>query len=354
MRLLRATALVAALLSAPMAAYAEGPQEAAAHVRFTKGRELFMANKFAEAAAEFRAANELFASPNTRLYIARCERELGHPAAAYIEFQRAASEAADRARSDPKYVATRDTARQEGQALEGKFGRLVIKAKDAQGMNVTVGGNAIAAAALGVPTPMDPGTVEVAATAKGKLPFKQKIAIKAGETTEIAIALEPDPGASVEPPSTTTNETPPAASETPPSTQRERPNPEPPRMIVEHSGGGVRIAGIFVIAAGVAGFGGFAIFGAVAQSTYDELRTIIADKRPLPNDYYNRISDGERNQTIANVMLGIGIGGLVVGGVMFAVGGETTTTRPAQARARTMPMLSIGPGGGYIGAVREF
>ncbi len=322
-------------------------------MRFGKGRDLFMAQKYAEALVEFRAASELLASPNTRLYIARCERELGHPGRAYVEFQRAASEAADRARSDPKYATTRDNARQEAQALEGKFGRLSVKAKDAQGMTVTVGGAALGAAALGVPTPMDPGSVEIAATAKGKLPFKKTIAIKAGETSDVSIALDPDPNATPEP-------TPdPVGTGTGTGTTAENTNPPPDTAVVEQRGGGARIAGIFVIGAGVAGFVFFAVFAAAAQGQYDQLKSIkatcgsAAKPCPSPDIVTSRVDEGVRNQTIANVALGIGIGAFIVGGIMFAAGGPSTVT-PAPKRARLTPMLTGGPGGGFAGVEGAF
>jgi hypothetical protein len=333
-------------------AFAQAPQEAAAQVRFGKGRDLFMDKKYAEALVEFRSASELFASPNTRLYIARCERELGHPGRAYVEFQRAASEASDRARIDPKYASTRDTARQEAQALEGKFGKLTVKAKDAQGANITVGGAPLGAAALGVATPMDPGNVEIAATAKGKLPFKKQIAIKAGENAEITIVLDPDPNAVTpdNPPPDTTNTGPtgPTVSETS--------NPPPDStMEVEHRGGGVRVAGIFVIGAGVAGFVGFAVFASVAQSQFDQLKTLkekCTTNCPTPEVVKSKVDEGTRNQTIANVGLGIGIGAFIVGGIMFAAGGPTTVTRTKQGRL--VPILTGGPNGAFAGVEGAF
>ena len=106
-------------LVAAGAAHAQ-TQEAVAQARFNKGRELFIAQQYGPALVEFRGATELYESPNTRLYIARCERELGHVAAAYVEFERAASEAADRSRTDPKYASTHDVAKTEGSALRSE------------------------------------------------------------------------------------------------------------------------------------------------------------------------------------------------------------------------------------------
>lgn len=352
-RLSAALLLGSALALSAAPSFAQAPQEAAAQVRFGKGRDLFMAQKYAEALVEFRAASELFASPNTRLYIARCERELGHAGRAYVEFTRAATDAADRARSDPKYATTRDNARQEAQALEGKFGRLTVKAKDAAGLTVTVAGVPLGAAALGVATPIDPGSVEIAATAKGKLPFKKLVAIKAGETSEVSIALEPDPNAAPEPP-------PDPGTGTGTGTIAENTNPPPDAGVqVEYRGGGARIAGIFVIGAGVAGFVFFAVFASTAQSQYDQLKTIkatcgsAAKPCPSPESVTTRIDEGTRNQTIANVALGIGIGAFIVGGIMFAAGGPSMVPH-TRNQARLEPILTGGPSGAFAGVEGAF
>lgn len=336
----------AALASASVDARAQSAQEAAAQVRFSKGRELFIANKFAEALVELRAAVELYASPNTRLYIGRCERELGHPAAAFVELQRAATEAADRARTDPRYASTRDAARQEAGALEGKFGRVVLRAKDAQGAQLTVAGAPFAAAALGIATPIDPGTVEITATAKGKLPFKKTVAIKAGETTEVNVALEPDPNAAVTPP---VNPPPDDPTKPPPDDHRPDGTPPPDDVVVERTGGGVRVVGFVVGGAGVVGISMFAILAGVAQSQYDQLRRDCGGA--CPPSYNGRISDGERNQTIANVSLGIGIGALLVGGILIAAGGPKTVTHRAGVLA---PVVSPLEGGMFLGVKRAF
>lgn len=349
LRSLLGTLLVGAALASGGTAWAQSAQEAAAQVRFGKGRELFIANKYAEALAELRAAIELYASPNTRLYIGRCERELGHPARAYLELQRAATEAADRARTDPRYASTRDAARQEAQALEGKFGKIVVTAKDAQGAQITVAGAPLGAAALGVATPIDPGHVEVAATAKGKLPFKKSVTIKAGETADVIITLEPDPSAATTPGDEPPPVLPPPTNPTNGGT--EKPPETPGNVVVERTGGGVRVVGFVVGGAGIVGVSLFAIFAGVAQTQYDSLRR-DCNSQPCGPSYNGRIADGERNQTIANVSLGFGIGALLVGGIMIAAGGPKTVVRPAAAAL--VPVVTPLDRGMFVGVQRAF
>jgi tetratricopeptide (TPR) repeat protein len=106
-----ALALAGAATFTAREAAAQAANEAAAQMRFQRGRDLFVANDFNGALTEFRAANQLVGSPNTRLYIARCLRGLNRLGDAYIEFQRAAAEAADRSVNEPRYAASRATPR---------------------------------------------------------------------------------------------------------------------------------------------------------------------------------------------------------------------------------------------------
>ena len=89
-------ALLAVWLAAPTPASAQLSAAAEAQLRFSRGRQRFVAHDFAPALEEFRASRSLVNSPNTQLYIARCLRGLGRNAEALGEFQRAAAEAADR------------------------------------------------------------------------------------------------------------------------------------------------------------------------------------------------------------------------------------------------------------------
>jgi hypothetical protein len=340
-----ALAIVASGVAAPRAVHAQAAvsTEAQAQLRFARGRELFLARSYEQALAEFRAANALVASPNTRLYIARCLRELGRFAEAYVEFLRAAGEASDRATSEPRYAATRDTARTEASALTSRFGRLTVRVPHPpEGVSVTVGGAAVPSAGWDVPTPVDPGTVEIVATAPGRQAFRERVEVRAGQDVETTIELPIDPNATV-----------PVATPAPaplPAPEGRAPAPSvpvPPRTERVVTGGGVRVAGFFVAGVGVAGAVGFGIFGTLAQNRYDDLRSYCGG--PCDPSLASQIDEGERYALLANVSLGVGIAGLVAGAVMIAVGGPTEQERPVATR--TQPALWGAPLAGQGGVV---
>jgi hypothetical protein len=348
-----AAALALALLAGATSVSAQS-QEAIAQARFGKGRELFLAQKYDAALAEFRAATELFESPNTRLYIARCERELGHYTAAYVEFQRAGNEAADRAKADPRYTVTRDSAKQEAAAIEGKLGHVTVLAPNApQGATFAVNGTPLAGAGLGYAAPIDPGRVMVTAQAPGYLPFKRGIDVAAGEGVEITVKLEVDPNAKKpEPVVETGNETGTGTGTgTGTNTVTVAGGTETTSAKV---GGGVRIAGFVIGGLGIAGVGTFGVLAGLAQSKFDALKNECGGR--CDASYESKIHAGETLQTAANITLGAGLGVLLVGTIMIAAGGPhyvSVPKEPAEA-ARLWPTFSVGKDGFSLGVGRAF
>src|SRR6185369_2906113 len=84
-----ATAIVVSITVLADSAHAQSESasvQAESQTRFSRGRDLFRSGSFEQALEEFRAANELVHSPNTRLYIARTLQQIGRFAEAYTEF----------------------------------------------------------------------------------------------------------------------------------------------------------------------------------------------------------------------------------------------------------------------------
>jgi hypothetical protein len=331
-----AFAAIVTVTSAPASAQVVGA-ESAAQLRFQRGRELFVARDHRGALDEFRAANQLVASPNTRLYIARCLRELGQWAESLVEFQRAAAEAADRAQSEPRYGATRDAARQELELVRPRVGSLTLRAPHApEGLEVRVGETVVQTATFDVAMPTNPGTLEVRATAPGRLPYRGAAVVQAGGSTELSIELRVDP-AYVPPPSREgsggSNGVLRGAGERAPL---DEPMRVPPRSVRVVEGGGVRIGGFVVTALGLGGLGAFVGFGSLASSRFTDLRTVCAPMGGCGPELEGQLQEGIQYQTLANVGLIAGGIALVGGVIMIAAGGAhervVTEGDPASAR----------------------
>lgn len=333
--LLCAGLLAASLAGSPARAQqpADPARLAAAQQRFDRGFELFDRRDFITAVTEFRASLALAQSPNTRLYVGLCLLQTGALAEAYAELQRAFTEARDRAVSDPRYTNARNIAERELDALRPRLGRLVVRADGApEGLAVRAGGVEVLSPMLGLPLYFDPGEVTVTAEAPGREGFHRTVRLTANTTTELAVTLGVAAASPV------------AAS---PVVSRgvDAVRVEPPRRLpVERvTGGGARTAGYVVGGLGIIGVGAFALFGNFAGTRFDEVRRLCGGRRCADRSQESAIDEGETWQLAANVSLGVGVGLVLTGAIMIAVGGPRVTLEEEEERrtARLTPFLDV-------------
>src|SRR4051794_12153413 len=88
-------------------------QREQAQSRFLKGRDLYNAKKYDAALVELTASLDIVASPNTRLYVGRCLRDMGRLVAAYAELGRTAVEAKELRGEDARYEKAAESATEE-------------------------------------------------------------------------------------------------------------------------------------------------------------------------------------------------------------------------------------------------
>src|SRR5689334_2876510 len=81
--------------------------------QFAAAQKLFEAKDFTGALPKFKELVDATGSPNARLYVARCLRELGRTAEAYDEMATTVRDATQRAEAETKYAPTRDAAAAE-------------------------------------------------------------------------------------------------------------------------------------------------------------------------------------------------------------------------------------------------
>ncbi|HEY2515227.1 MAG TPA: tetratricopeptide repeat protein [Polyangiaceae bacterium] len=287
-------------------------QREQAQSRFGRGRQLFEQKKYREALGEFEGSHDIVASPNARLYIAHCRRELGELVAAYEEFGRAATEARERATGDPRYLKTAEAAERERDALAPKLGFVTITVEHATAdTKLTIAGEEIKSAAWSEAAPVLPGTTEILAQTPGRPPGRTTATVSAGERKRVTVdAGLPAPVA--------------AAPEPAPAPPPPPEGPTQPTRTIAYLSGGI----------GVIGFATFAVFGMMAKSTYDGLQRECSG--PCTSDHSGEIHSGETQQTVANVGLVVGAVGAVAGVTLFLV------SRPAKREAPAAA-LQVGP-----------
>lgn len=177
--------LFCAALSAPGAASAEpaaGDKERVLSL-YNQGKELLELGKVEGACHKFEEAKSLDAAAiNLLLRLGDCYERLGKSASAWDQYRQAATIA--RAGGDARAA----NADERASALEPRLGRLTITLpKSADGIALRRNGSIVPPEQLGSPTPLDPGTYTIEASAPGKRPWTAQRAIVAGEAVELTV-----------------------------------------------------------------------------------------------------------------------------------------------------------------------
>jgi hypothetical protein len=257
-------------------------QREQAQSRFLKGRSLYTAKKYDAALTELNASLDIVASPNTRLYIGRCLRDMGRTVAAYVELGRVAVEAKELVSEDPRYEQAATAARDERAQIEPKIGFVEVSVTHpGPETSLRVSGDEVRRGGWAEPVPVLPGNVAVVVETPGHAPVTQTVAIGAGERKQVAIDAAVD--ASLEP-----SPAPSAIVETKSDDNRASMRP------LAYASAGVAVAGLAT----------FLVAGAMSNGTYSDLEKACGSG-PCPPGHEGDISTGRTQQTLANVGLGV-------------------------------------------------
>lgn len=159
--------------------------------KFEQGKKAYEGKDWAGALTAFQASLELLPSPNTRLYIARCQRELGRIASAHTTYELAIREAKDRiaVTGEKRYAATIEAATDESAQLAPRIPYLTIAVPEVvpDGLELQLDGKALARSAWGVAIAVDPGSHRVTASGRRLVPFNAEV--KLGETEKRTVPI---------------------------------------------------------------------------------------------------------------------------------------------------------------------
>lgn len=295
-----ALALLVALASARPARAQATPDVEDGRRDFATGSDRLRDGAYEEALAAFVASNRALPSPNTTLLIARCLRELGRLEEAVDRFQAAAVDADARvAAGEIRYQQAASTARAEGAALRANLGVLHLRLVGGKGVtDVEVDRRRSSIRPDGTADVLHrPGEVHYRLLEGETVRAEGRATVGAGRwTTADVIVPARDAGPNV--PAETSSR---------------------PAWLVP--------ASITASAVGLIGLGSFTFFGLRSQSTFDDLRARCAP-RCGPEDR-DAASRGDREQTVANVSLVIGVvalgAGIAIG--VFALSRGSAATR---------------------------
>jgi hypothetical protein len=320
--LILVAATLAPLSAAAQAPRADGPTlsvETRAQGLYVTGRDRFHDGDFAGALEDFRRSLDLVDSPNTRMYVGRALRRLGRLPEAFATFDRAARDADRRATVEPRYAATRDSARAEADEIRGDIALLTVRVPGAPpNASIRVAGADVPLNAVGLPLPFAPGEVIVEFDAPGYAPARQILILAPGGESEVALAPRPDDAAAAE-------ATPAAAPRGPAG--RVEPPPARPWSTA-------RVLGVTALSAGAATLATGVVFGAMAWSEHE---TLGAQESP---DQGLR-ARGEFHRDLANVMFASGATLAASSLVLFWLSGRAAADAP-----RPPVLVDVAFGGG--------
>jgi hypothetical protein len=219
--------------------------KAAAEALFDEGRTLMGKGDVAGACRKFEESDRLDTAPGTLLNLAGCYERLGKVASAWATYRRTAPLARERGQAErEKFARTRAT------ELEPRLPRLRIMVPDGSrvdGLTVVRDGKDLGASLWGQALPVDPGTIQVTATARGRESWSGRAELKEGKTEELEVPLLKPLPSGAEPAAA------PAAPSAAPSTAApgQKPLEQPAASLDSHRGQTQRITSYVV--GGVAG-----------------------------------------------------------------------------------------------------
>lgn len=259
-------------------------QREQAQSRFLKGRSLYNAKKYEAALSELNASLDIVASPNTRLYIGRCLRDMGRTVEAYVELGRAAVEAKELVHEDARYEQAATAANEERAQLQPKLGFVEVSVtRPAESTTLRVAGDEVRRGGWAEPVPVVPGNVEVTVETPGQPPVTQSVAVRAGERKQVALD---------------------AAADAPPAQAASAPAPVTTDSRSDGARGLMRPLAFAAGGIAAAGLVTFVVAGAMANGTYSDLEKACGNG-PCPPGHDGDVSAGKTQQTLANVGLGV-------------------------------------------------
>lgn len=283
-----------------------------------RANQLATRGQFAEACPLYGEVYRLDPSAINAVSLATCFEKIGRTASAWALYREVAS---DDSTSDPVSYA-----KQRVRRVAGQVPYLTIVVSDAPStLSVTQRGTPVSPVGYGVPIAVDPGEIEVVATAEGHVRWSRTVTLAAGGSVTVEVP-------------------PLARAELPPAPAPRPPDPgvltfEPPKP-PRDSGATLRTAGYVSGAAGIVALGVGIGFGFAAKSAWNAAKSECSDGEPrrctpAGIEHHDRASS---RATIATVAVSAGL---------VAVAGGVTLVLVSR-RGRPERTVSVAPGPGLV------
>jgi hypothetical protein len=317
--------LLVALSLSPTTAWAQpsDSDRATARTLANEGQEALDKGDYKTAVDRFSRADALFHAPTLLLALARAQVGLGKLVSASETYNRIVSEGAT-PKSPPQFVKAVEDATKELEALGARIGNLVVEVRGSDGASVTLDGEPVPNAALGVKRPTDPGEHVLRATAPGMTDASVKFTLAEGATRNVTLELKPPtPGGGG------------AVDEAKPSSTQ--------KMV------GIALAGV-----GGAGLVLGGITGSLALNQHGELAKLCnAMTRICPSGQQDALNSFHTVSAISTIGFAVGGAAVAAGVILILTAPSPKRAEPAVARQGAVEISPV-IGAGYLGVTGRF
>lgn len=263
------------------------------------------AGNYAESEKLWNAAAKLYSqAPTLTLGLARTQAKLGHVVASQESYNKIIREWSNVASPPPAFKDALEAAKTEVGAVSAKVASVTLTVEGPASPVVTIDGQTVPVAALGLKRPVDPGSHKVSATADGYKPAETTFSVAEGGTSAATLKMEKAPDAVVA------------------GTPAPGPSPSEPGADTGGSKGSMNKTLAFV-AFGVGGAGLVvgAITGAIALGKAGDLKDKCNADKACPPTESDNVDSYKSMGTISTV-------GFIVAGVGGAAGLVLLLTAP--------------------------
>lgn len=292
-----------------------------AQTEYRAGTLAFKEGRYRDAADSFHKSYDIVASPNSHMMWARALREAGEYDRAYEEMALAQREAAKLAINLPKYAATAESTEAELAELLPRVAALNIQLKNGDAMEVWVNRRRVRRS-LWPAIAVREGEAHVAVRLHGGRRAWAAVNAKRGQVqrVELDLAGQLEAGDDALIPwlsKDTAKPDPPAkliegASD--PATQPDTADPGADSSSA--SGPGLRMWSYVAGGVGALGLVTFAVAGSMSNATHADLEAECPNGA-CPASQSDKIDQGKRQQTVANIGLVVGVIGVAAGATLF-------------------------------------
>lgn len=302
------------------AAQSDSTAQASAREAYQAGVTAYQRGDYAQARAQFEAADRAYPSPNVKLMLGRALLQAGDGSGAHAVLRSSLRQA--RELKDARYQGAEAAARDELQQLEKRSALINLRIADPTAQAVLrVAGREIPRDAWDAPMLSEPGAIEVALVGPDGQRDVKQLELSAGTAVTLVMAITEQPPLKA---AATPTATAPEPEKIPPAASAAAPAPQGVRSYE------LRPLGYIAAGIGAAGIVAFGVLGALSNTEHADLIEGCPSQQDCDPKLEDHATRGSTYQTLANVSLGVGIAALATGVVLWVLGSpdEQTQARP--------------------------